>query len=80
MNLCQYCRAPVEGSYTCKECNDGWPYEDCTCENNGGGCAACEAWIEYRRMKVALGRNPKASENPFINERYREELRTEEEC
>jgi len=78
INQCQYCKAPCEDSYTCTECNDGWPTESCRCENNGDYCEACETFIEFRQMCVRLGRTPKASENPYINERYREELLREE--
>lgn len=77
-NHCQYCRQPSGDSYTCRECFEGWPHEYCRCENNGDYCPACEAFIEYRRQRVRLGRKPKASENPFINERYRQELLDEE--
>lgn len=76
---CQYCKGPSSDSYTCEVCDKGWPRESCSCENNGDYCVACESWIEYRRMSVQLGRKPKASENPFINEIYRDQLRYEED-
>ena len=49
---CQYCGQPTVNTYTCQACRDGWPVNDCRCENNGDYCEACQAWIEYRREAV----------------------------
>lgn len=46
---CQYCKAPSPGSFICKDCLAGWPWDACRCENNGDLCEACEEWIEMRR-------------------------------
>lgn len=55
--ICQYCKGPSFGGYTCEVCFTGWPREECRCENNGDYCEACAAWIEARQeAQFAMGR------------------------
>jgi hypothetical protein len=49
---CQYCGGPSPKGYTCDTCKDGWPIDDCRCENNGDYCDACYEWVEKRRANI----------------------------
>lgn len=82
--LCGRQSPPVNnGDDCCPFCSSETVYLETEAEYNGlieSLRLRHEVELEYTRQRTRLGRTPKASENPYINERYREELEREEEA